>query len=95
MSGARVAVKLVFADNGSFHDVIVYLPADALAPRAALVSIVCIAILPACPSREIVACLLGTYHYIKRTYAVLSQQGGLEGCKPSKCLSFRRRRGSC
>jgi hypothetical protein len=37
MSGTRVAVKLVFADNGSFHDVIVYLPADALARHERIV----------------------------------------------------------
>ena len=27
----RVPVRLVFADRGSFHDIIVHLPADALA----------------------------------------------------------------
>lgn len=31
MSDARVNVRLVFADRGSFHDVIVSVPADALA----------------------------------------------------------------
>jgi hypothetical protein len=30
MSGARVRVRLVFADRGSFHDLIVELPADVL-----------------------------------------------------------------
>lgn len=27
---ARVPVRLVFADRGSFHDLVVHLPADAL-----------------------------------------------------------------
>lgn len=31
MSDARVNIRLVFADRGSFHDVVVSLPADVLA----------------------------------------------------------------
>ena len=34
---ARVPVRLVFADRGSFHDVIVYLSADALARHERIV----------------------------------------------------------
>ena len=31
MNGERVPVRLVFADRGSFHDVLVHLPADVIA----------------------------------------------------------------
>ncbi len=31
MSDARVPVRLVFADRGSFHELVVHLPADVLA----------------------------------------------------------------
>ena len=31
MSAARVRVRLVFADRGAFHDLVVQLPADVLA----------------------------------------------------------------
>lgn len=34
---SRVPVRLVFADSGSFHDVVVELPADALARHERLV----------------------------------------------------------
>jgi hypothetical protein len=30
MSDARIPIRLVFADRGSFHDVVVELPADVL-----------------------------------------------------------------
>lgn len=33
----RIPVRLVFADRGSFHDVVVHLPADAVARHGRLV----------------------------------------------------------
>jgi hypothetical protein len=33
----RIAVRLVFADRGSFHDVVVHLPADAITRHDRLV----------------------------------------------------------
>jgi hypothetical protein len=35
--GARTAVKLVFADRGSFHDMTVWLPSEALQRYARIV----------------------------------------------------------
>lgn len=31
MSDERIAVRLVFADSGAFHELVVHLPADVLA----------------------------------------------------------------